>query len=65
MKLTTAELEVLKLVCQEMTSKEISEKLKYKLYYVENIRVNLIKKIGCINSVGLVIYAIKNKIYEI
>ncbi len=61
-KLSDRELEVLKLICQELTTSEIAAKIFLSSRTVEGIRTNLIEKIGVRNTAGLVIYAVKNGI---
>lgn len=56
------ELEVLSLICQEYTSKEIAEKLYISARTVEGHRRSLQDKTGARNLVGLVLYAVKNGI---
>jgi len=56
------ELEVLSLICQEHTSKEIADKLFISTRTVEGHRRNLQDKTGSRNLVGLVLYAVKNGI---
>lgn len=57
--LSERELEVLGLLCQEYTSKEIAEKLFISFCTVEGHRRNLQEKTGARNIVGLVLYAVK------
>lgn len=54
------EMEVLALICQEYTSKEIAEKLFISTRTVEGHRRSLQDKTGARNLVGLVMYAVKN-----
>ena len=56
------ELQVLTLICQEFTSKEIAEKLFISSRTVEGHRRSLVEKTGSRNIVGLVLYAVKNGI---
>tara|TARA_B110000902_G_scaffold149347_1_gene171984 strand:- start:93 stop:752 length:660 start_codon:yes stop_codon:yes gene_type:complete len=60
--LTNRETEVLKLISQEHSSPEIASILKISQSTVETYRKNLLKKTNVKNSVGLVMYAVKNKI---
>ncbi|MAC95316.1 MAG: DNA-binding response regulator [Flavobacteriales bacterium] len=55
--LTPREIEILKLVCEEMNSQEIAEKLFISVHTAETHRRNLLSKTGCRNSVGLVRFA--------
>ncbi len=63
--LTTRELEVLKLICNELTAVEIAEKLFISTRTVDGHRQNLLDKTGARNTAGLVIYAIKHKLLDI
>ena len=56
------EMEVLQLICQEMTSKEIAEKLFISSRTVEGHRRALQEKTGARNIVGLVLFAVKEGI---
>lgn len=60
--ITGRELQVLTLICQEFTSKEIAEKLFISSRTVEGHRRSLQDKTGARNIVGLVLYAVKNGI---
>ena len=63
--LTDREKDVLILLCQEFTNAEIGEKLFISTRTVEGHRNNLILKTGCRNTAGLVIFAIKNDLFDI
>lgn len=60
--ITERELEVLKLLAQELTSKQIAEKLFISERTVETHRKNLMRKSGASNAVGLVRYAYSKKL---
>lgn len=62
--LTNREIEVLKLICQELTANEIANQIFLSPRTVEGIRTKLLEKIGVKNTAGLVMYAVKNKIVE-
>lgn len=64
-KLTERELEVLRLICQELTSAEIGENLFLSPRTIETYRRNLMEKIGARNTVGLVLFALKNRLLEV
>jgi two-component system, NarL family, response regulator DegU len=55
--LSEREKEVVKLVCQELTIKEIGQRLSISENTVRNHRVNIMEKVGVSNMVGLVKYA--------
>lgn len=57
--LTRREMEILELIANEITSKEIARKLFISFSAVENHRLNLLSKLGVRNSVGLVRKAIQ------
>ena len=59
---TERELEVLKLLAQELTSKQIAEKLFISERTVETHRKNLMRKTGASNAIGLVRYAYTKKL---
>jgi DNA-binding NarL/FixJ family response regulator len=60
--LTPREKDILCLISEELSSQEISERLFISVNTVETHRKNLLVKTGCKNSVGLVKFAIENKI---
>ncbi len=62
---TKRELEVLKLICLEYTTIEISERLFLSERTIEGHRQNLISKTNSRNIVGLVVFAVKNKLVEL
>jgi two-component system, NarL family, response regulator DegU len=55
--LTDREKEILILTCQELTIREIGQKLSVSENTVRNHRVNIMEKLGVNNTVGLVKYA--------
>ena len=62
--LTEREIEVITLISLEYTGKEISNKLFISTNTVETHRKNIIKKIKVKNTIGLVKYALKNKLIK-
>lgn len=64
-KFSERELEVLKLICQQHTNAEIAEQLNISVRTVDGHRNNLLEKAGCRNTAGLVIFAIKNNIFNV
>lgn len=63
-KLTDKEEEVLRLICAEQTAAEIAKEIFLSQRTVEGIRSLLLEKTGARNTAGLVLYAIKNGIYQ-
>ncbi len=61
-RLTAREKDILLLICDEMTTGEIAEKLFISTHTVETHRKNLLAKTGAKSSVGLVRFAIDNKL---
>jgi len=59
------EFKFLKLSCTEMTYKEIADIMNLSPKTIDGYRNDLFKKLNIKNRVGLVIYALKNKIFEI
>jgi len=64
-KLTDRELDILKLICECLTNDQIADKLNISFDTVKWHRANILSKTSSVNSVGLVIYAIRNKLFEI
>lgn len=59
------EINVIQYICQEMTNKEIADKLNLSIRTIEGYRDRILEKIGARNSAGIVVYAIRNNIYNI
>jgi two-component system, NarL family, response regulator NreC len=53
------EIEIIDLICDEHTNKEISDKLFISIRTVEGHRLKILEKMNVKNTVGLVVYAIK------
>lgn len=62
--LTSREIEVLELVCQQMTADQIGDKLFISPKTVNGHKNNLLQKTGSKNMAGLVMYAVKNGIVK-
>mgnify|MGYP001413109095 CR=1 FL=1 len=60
--LTEREKSVLALVTKELSTIEIADKMNISTHTVESYRKKLLKKLNLKNSVGLAVYAIKNKL---
>jgi DNA-binding NarL/FixJ family response regulator len=59
------EIEVWTLICKGMSNSEIADELHLSQRTVEGHRANLIKKTDTKNTVGLVMYAIKNEVIKL
>lgn len=64
-RITSRELEILSLITNEKSGKEISEILFISTNTVETHRKNLMKKINVKSSIGLVLFATKHNLIEI
>ena len=62
--LSKREVEVLKLICQQLTNKEIAEKLFISDRTVAGHRNNILEKTGARNTAGMVVYAISKGFYK-
>jgi DNA-binding CsgD family transcriptional regulator len=63
--LSKREIDVLELICEQLTTKEIGEKLFISPRTVEGHRNNLLLKTESKNLAGLVIYGIQKKIVDV
>ncbi|MBN1186659.1 MAG: response regulator transcription factor, partial [Bacteroidales bacterium] len=63
--LSSRESEVLMLICQGYSNKEIAEVLFLSPKTIDNYRTSLLEKTETKNSAHLVMYAIKNKLVDI
>lgn len=62
--ITGRELEILNLISQEKSGKDIGEMLSISINTVETHRKNLMKKLNVKSSIGLVIFATKHNLIE-
>lgn len=60
--ITKREQEVLNFVAEGLTSSEIAEKMSVSIRTIESHRYNLMQKLECANTAGLVKYALMNRI---
>lgn len=60
--LTDKEVQIIRLICEEKTNKEISDIMNLSPRTVEGSRAKIITKINVKNTAGIVMYAIKNNI---
>jgi DNA-binding NarL/FixJ family response regulator len=63
--ITDREKEVLELICHELTTGEIAERLFISKRTAEGHRNSLLLKTGAKNTAGLVIYAIRHQVYSL
>jgi DNA-binding NarL/FixJ family response regulator len=62
--LSEREIEIIKLISKELSTNEIAEKLYLSPATVETHRHNILKKLGIKSSIGLVKFALKNRLFE-
>ncbi|AEA43227.1 response regulator transcription factor [Fluviicola taffensis] len=58
------ELTILEMICDEMTTQEISDKLFKSKRTIESARTSMMNKVGARNVVGLVMFAIQNGVLQ-
>ncbi|MEJ8818549.1 response regulator transcription factor [Lacibacter sp. H407] len=58
------ELEVMRLICEQQSNKDISEVTQLAVKTVEKIRTKIFEKTGSLNLAGVVIYAIRHGYYK-
>ena len=63
--LTSRETEILGLILNEYTSKEIGEQLQISMRTVETHRKNILKKTGAKNLVALVKYGLQQNLVQL
>jgi DNA-binding NarL/FixJ family response regulator len=63
--LTIRELEIMMMICQGLTTQEISDKLYISNKTVESHRSNIFIKSNVRNSAGLIVWAIKNQYFTV
>lgn len=59
------ELQIIELICRELSNKEMAEELNLTIRTVEKYRERIHEKTGSRNMAGVVVYAIKNGLYRI
>jgi DNA-binding NarL/FixJ family response regulator len=63
-RLSEREIEVIRLICKEYTNKEIAEKLFISVRTVDGHREKILQKTKAKNTVGIVMYAVKNNLLD-
>ena len=63
--LTPREIEVMRLICQQMKNTDIADKMCISVRTVEGYREKIFEKTGSKTLAGITIYAIKNGYYEV
>lgn len=57
------ELAIIKMICEENSNKEIAERLKLSKRTIESYREKILNKIDAKNTAGVVVYALKHRLY--
>ena len=65
MKLTDRESDILKLICQGLTNKELANEIFVSVRTIESTKSRLMEKTNTRNNAGLIIWAIKNKLVTV
>lgn len=63
--ITQREREILQLICEQYTTAEIGKKLFISPRTVDGHRNNLLTKLDCRNTAGLVVYALQNQLVKV
>jgi DNA-binding NarL/FixJ family response regulator len=64
-KFTDRELQVIRMICEEKTSKEIGATLGLQSRTIERYRDAIMEKMDVKNLAGIVMYAVKNNLYDV
>jgi DNA-binding NarL/FixJ family response regulator len=62
--LNEREIEIIKLLCMQLSSKEIADKICLSIRTIEGYRMKIMKKINVKNHAGIVLYAMKHGYIE-
>jgi DNA-binding NarL/FixJ family response regulator len=63
-KFNSNELDIIKLICDQFSSKQIATELNLSPKTIENYRIKIFEKTGAKNVTGVVVYAIKHGLYK-
>ncbi len=59
------ELEVIRLICEGLTSKDIALKINLSYRTIEGYRTRILNKMSVTNTAGIIIYAVKNNLINL
>ncbi|MDP1812495.1 MAG: response regulator transcription factor [Sediminibacterium sp.] len=59
------EIEIIQMICEELSTKEIGDRLYKSSRTIEGYRVKILEKMKVKNTAGIVIYAIKNDLFKL
>lgn len=60
---TEKELAIIRLICKEYSSMEIAVQLQHSIRTIDSYRTNILKKMNVKTVTGLVMYAIRHRLY--
>jgi len=63
--LTPKEIKLIKLICKQLTAKEMAEVTGYSFRTIEDYVAGIKKKTGAKNLVGVALYAVKHEIVKL
>jgi len=63
--ITPREKEILKMLCEQLSTEEIADKLSLSVLTIKRHRQNLLQKTNAKNLAGLVVFAIKNNLFNL
>lgn len=63
--LTPREVQVIKLICKELTNEEIADKLDLSSRTVETHRARIMTRLGIKTTIGLVYFALQSRLVKI
>ena len=58
--LSKREIEIIQLICEQLTNEDISKKLFLSKRTIDNHRQNILNKLGMVNTAGMVRFAVEN-----
>jgi DNA-binding NarL/FixJ family response regulator len=58
------ELAIITMICKELSSQQIADELKHSIRTIDSYRKKILKKMKVKNATGLVLYAIRRKLYD-
>lgn len=63
--LNEKEIEIIQLICQEFSNKEIATRMNHSIRTIEGYRERILEKIKAKNTAGIVVFAIKNNLHKV
>lgn len=63
--LTAREIRIIKLICKQLTNREIGDQLGISKRTIEDLRLEINRKTKSKNTVGIVVFALRNGLFSI